>query len=153
MSPIKEIVISKDQAAFRLDGRGRWHNVHGPFQHAKIIAHFHRSIRRDAGGYYLYQDHGTHGEKVYFPYEDTALFVWDLELGPRIVLMLNTGRKMIMDPGNLTYRDDDLYYTEGDERIKFSERALLKLGPHLEESHGALSLSYQGKSYPILKLG
>ena len=152
MTPIKMIVIPKDKAAFRLDRRGRWHNVHGPFEHPKIIAHFHRSIRKDADGYYLYQDHGTHGEKVYFPYEDTALFVWDLELAPQVILILNTGRRIPMKPELLACRDDDLYYEEQQERIKFTDRALLKIGPYLDQTDEALSFAYQGRSCVIRKM-
>ena len=70
-----EFVISKDKAVFWLDKNGRWHNAHGKFQHQKIINYFHSAIKKDAKGYYLFQDRGDFREKVYFHYEDTPLFV------------------------------------------------------------------------------
>ena len=73
-----EIVISKEDAIFWLDKNGRWHNAHGEFQHKKIIDYFHSSIQKDEKGYYLFQERGNLREKVYFHYEDTALFAVDL---------------------------------------------------------------------------
>ena len=73
----KEFVVPKEKAVFWLDAYGRWHNEHGVFEHKKIISYFHSSIRKDAEGYYLFQKHNDHTiEKVYFKYEDTALFVF-----------------------------------------------------------------------------
>ena len=40
----------------------------------------HAAIRRDADGYFVCQERGNCTEKVYFPYEDTALFVVDVAL-------------------------------------------------------------------------
>jgi len=149
MSPTKEFVIPKEKAVFRLDGQGRWHNAQGPLQHPKIINHFHRSIRRDAGGYHLFQDHGTHVEKVYFPYADTALFVWDLSAGQVIELRLNTGRRIPLDPQGMVLKGEALYYDDNGEWIKFTDRALLKLAPCLDESGEGLSLTLGNRSYPI----
>jgi hypothetical protein len=69
-----EIIIPKERAIFWLDKNGRWHNAHGEFEHKKIIDYFHSSIKRDENGYYLFQKRGDVQEKVYFHYEDTALF-------------------------------------------------------------------------------
>ena len=75
---IKEIVISKEDAVFWLDKNGCWHNDAGKFRHKKIIDFFNRSIRKDADGFHLCQLRDNCVEKVYFPYEDTALFVFDV---------------------------------------------------------------------------
>jgi hypothetical protein len=127
-----EIVISKDQAVFRLDGRGRWCNRHGVFRNPKISAYFHEAIRRDAAGYFVCQQREQAVEKVYFPYEDTALFVFDVVAGEDITLVLNTKRRLPLRPENLFIAGDSLYVRDGDERIKFAERALIKMADHLE---------------------
>ena len=51
----KTIVIPKENAVFRMDGNGIWHNEHGRFEHPKIINHFNRSIQKDEQGYFLSQ--------------------------------------------------------------------------------------------------
>ncbi len=58
-----------------MDANGIWHNEHGRFEHPKIINHFNRSIQKDDLGYFLSQmiDEAKE-EKVYFPYEETAVF-------------------------------------------------------------------------------
>ena len=63
-----EIVIPKDKAVFWLDKNGRWHNVHGEFEHKRIINYFHSAIKKDKQGYYLFQERGKFREKVYFHY-------------------------------------------------------------------------------------
>jgi len=75
---IKEIVVPREDAVFWLDGNGFWHNREEKFTHRKIINYFHSSIRKDKKGYYLFQVHPGYREKVYFPYEDTALFVFEV---------------------------------------------------------------------------
>ena len=78
-------------AVFGLDARGRWQHVEqGLFENPRIIAYFHSCIRKDEMGYHLVQDHGHIREKVYFPYEDTALFVFDVLKGDPPILVLNT---------------------------------------------------------------
>jgi hypothetical protein len=122
-----EIVVPREKALFRLDGRGRWCNAYGVFRNRRISDYFHSAIRRDAGGYYVCQESDNRIEKVYFPYEDTALFVVDVVMAEEIRLLLNTRRQLPLDPAALFVSGDCLYLTRGGERIKFSERALLKL--------------------------
>ncbi|MCU0564887.1 MAG: MFS transporter permease, partial [Desulfobacterales bacterium] len=81
-----EVVIPAENAVFRLDARGRWCNRHGVFRNRRISEHFHAAIRRDAGGYHLHQELPDRVEKVYFPYEDTALFVVQVALGEPVAL-------------------------------------------------------------------
>ena len=80
----KTIIISKDKAVFWLNKNGRWCNRHGEFEHKKIIDYFNASIRKDKGGYYVAQTTDDYQEKVYFNYEDTALFVVDVLKGKDI---------------------------------------------------------------------
>lgn len=127
-----EIVIRREEAVFRMDRRGRWCNEFGVFRNRRISAYFHAAIRRDADGYFVCQERGSCIEKVYFPYEDTALFVVDVALDAEITLHLNTGRRLALDPVQLFVVGDSLYLTAGDERIKFSEGALVRLAERMD---------------------
>ena len=98
---LQERIIPKEEAIFWLDAHGFWHTAQGKFENKKIIAHFHSSIRRDDSGYYLEQEHAHYREKVYFRYEDTALFVFHVQKGDPLVLVLNTGRQEDIKPKKL----------------------------------------------------
>jgi hypothetical protein len=149
---MKEIVIPRENAVFRLDGNGFWRNEHGKFEHKKIIDYFHRSIQRDADGYYLTQDRGEVREKVYFPYEDTALFVFDVIRGPDILLVLNTGEKIRLHPDQLRIKGDHLYMLHGEDRIKFTDRSLLKITDLIRETGGAFFIRFQDTDYQIAEI-
>ena len=152
-SKLPETVIPKEKAVFWMDAHGRWHNEHGVFEHPKIIAHFNTHIRRDVDGYYLSQEINGHIEKVYFPYEDTAVFAVDLRREPEEVLLLNTGERLPLDPRRLALRGDDLYQLRDGERIKFNERCLLKLAERIDDSHGHYRFVSADGSHPIEDLG
>ena len=147
---MKEIVIPKEQAVFWLDRHGFWRNRHGRFERPRIIAKFHGAIGRDGDGYYLSQINGAVREKIYFPYEDTALFVFDVDIGKKAVtLRLNTGREMPLAPDSLYIRSDALYTESEGERIRFAERALLKISPLLEVEGTACAIRVGGKRVVI----
>lgn len=145
----KEITISKEDAVFWMDERGRWQNQHGTFEHAKIIDYFHSSIRKDERGYYLFQEKDDYGEKVYFKYKDTALFVFDVIKDDDIILVLNTKKRIKLQPENLSIKDDSLYYQDGDDLIKFAERSLMGISDLLEETEDQFSIRIAGKKYEI----
>jgi len=145
----KEIVIPREEAVFWLDKNGCWHNEHGKFEHKKVIDYFHSCIRRDENGYYLYQGDENFSEKVYFPYEDQALFVFDVDIGDPVTLTLNTGKKVRLDPEKLFVKNDSLYMQMGDEIIKFAEQGLIKIAPLLEDEDDRLFIRLQGERYPI----
>ena len=149
----KEFVVSKEDAAFWLDGQGRWHNKHGVFEHKKIIAYFHSAIQKDAGGYHLFQKHDEHTiEKVYFNYEDTALFVFDIILqksSDKIRLILNTTEEIVLDPETLFVQNDHLYTEHAGHRIKFIDRAMLKLADRLKFSNNRYRLELIDRTVDI----
>ena len=146
-----EIIIPKDRAIFWLDKNGRWRNAHGEFEHKKIIDYFHSSIKRDENGYYLFQKRGDVQEKVYFHYEDTALFAVDLIKDNDITLILNTKKQIKLKPRNLFISDDDLYMRMGAEIIKFSERGLMKISDLLEYDNDRYFLKIKNRRYRILQ--
>ena len=148
-----EIVIPREKTVFRLDGRGRWCNAHGVFRNRRISDYFHSAIRRDEGGYFVCQEHGDHVEKVYFPYEDTALFVVDVDLAADIRLRLNTRREVALEPADLFVAGDSLYATLDGERIKFSERAMLKLAEVMEFTENGYFIRVSGRSHRIHEAG
>lgn len=149
----KEFVVPKKDAVFWLDAQGRWRNKYGVFEHKKIIDYFHSSIRKDAGGYHVFQKHDDHTmEKVYFKYEDTALFVFGLKIqkdSEEIRLILNTGDEIPLDPEALFVQNDNLYTTHAGHRIKFMDRAMLKLADRLEFIENRYGLKYRGKTFEI----
>ena len=146
---LTEVVIPKENAVFWMDGRGRWQNRHGRFEHKRIIDHFNRSIRRDKDGYFVTQVRGDVIEKVYFPYEDTPLFI--VRVSPEIPLRLdlNTGETILLDPAALFVDSDQLYHKSGDARIKFTDRALLAISPYLEDKADGLSICIGDHAWPI----
>jgi hypothetical protein len=146
-----EIVIPKEKAVFWLDENGRWQNVHGEFQHKKIIDYFHSSIQKDEKGYYLFQERGNLREKVYFHYEDTALFVVDLIKENDITLILNTKKRVKLKPENLFTRNDNLYMRMGKETIKFTERGLMKISDLLEFSDEQYFIKVKNRRYRIIE--
>ena len=146
-----EIVISKDDAVFWLNEKGRWHNAHGEFQHKKIIDYFHSSIQKDEKGYYLYQERGNLREKVYFHYKDTALFAVDLIIDEDITLILNTKKQIKLKPKNLFTRNDNLYMRLGQETIKFAERGLMKISDLLEFKDDQYFIKIKNRRYRILQ--
>jgi hypothetical protein len=149
----KEVVVPKEEAVFWLDANGRWHNKHGVFEHKKIIDYFHSSIRKDAEGYHLLQKHNDHiMEKVYFKYEDTALFVFEIKTqddSDNICLILNTKDEISLEPENLFVQNDNLYMENDGHRIKFIDRALLKLANRLKFDQHRYYIELNGKVYDI----
>lgn len=148
----KEIVIPKEKAVFRLDKNGNWHNEHGKFQHKKIIDYFHACIQKDGDGFFLSQQANDYREKVYFPYEETAYFVFDVEKGKEVSLTLNTKKKVKLKPQKLFVKDDNLYMTYGDDIVKFTEHALLKISDMLEFEEDRYFIRLNDKKYTIKKL-
>ena len=146
---LPEHVIPKEEAIFWLDGRGLWHTAKGKFENTNIINHFHSCIRKDAEGYYLRQEHRAYREKVYFHYEDTALFVIHILKNDDIILVLNTGKKVKLKPRKLFVKGESLYMMAGDEMIKFTEEALLRITDHMEDEAGQYSIRVKGRKYKI----
>ena len=145
----KEKVISKEKAVFWLDKHGFWHNEHGKFQHKKIIDYFHTSINRDRDGYFLSQENEQFIEKVYFPHEDTALFVFNVIPGEEIVLVLNTKKQIKLDPEKLFMQNDSLYMHFGNEIIKFAEHGLLKIADLMENEDDRYFIRVKNKRYEV----
>ena len=146
-----EIVIPKDEAIFWLGKTGRWHNAHGEFQHKKIIDYFHSSIKKDDNGYFLFQERENLREKVYFHYEDTALFAVDLIKDKDITLILNTKNQIKLKPKNLFTRNDNLYMRMGQETIKFAERGLMKISDLLEFTDEQYFIKVKNRRYRIVQ--
>lgn len=146
---VKTIEIPQDKAVFWLDANGCWHNSDGKFRHKKIIDYFHSSIQRDHKGYHLYQAHENYVEKVYFHYDDQALFVFDVLQENDITLVLNTQKRIKLKPRKLFIKNDSLYMHLGDETIKFAEQALMKIAASLEEEGDLLFIRSKDRRYRI----
>ncbi len=146
---LREIVIEKEDAVFHLDANGRWHNQHGRFQHKKVIDYFHACIKKDQRGFFLSQEKENCIEKVYFPYEETAFFVFDVIVGDEIILVLNTKQRLKLDPGQLCIKSDNLYVRNGDDLIKFTDRSMMKIASFMEDKEDGYTFVFQGKKHPI----
>ncbi|MGM0402298.1 MAG: MFS transporter permease [Thermodesulfobacteriota bacterium] len=148
-----EIIIPREKAVFYLDGQGCWRNEHGKFRNKKIIDYFHRAISRDENGYFVIQDKGGVIEKVYFPYEDTPLFAFDVYFGADVTLLLNTGKEIPLTPEQLFIKSDSLYLQSTEGLVKFTERALMKISDTFEEAEGRLFIRIGSRLYPIPEKG
>jgi len=146
---LKEIVISKDKAVFWLGSNGRWHNIHGEFEHRKIIDFFHSSIRKDKDGYYVTQTTERYKEKVYFRYEDTALFVFNIIKNKDIYLLLNTKKQIKLNPEELFIKNDSLYTKDGEELVKFTEQSMMKISKYMENDNESYFIKIDNKKYEI----
>ncbi|MGD9332860.1 MAG: MFS transporter permease [Desulfobacterales bacterium] len=132
-----------------MDRWGYWCNAHGRFEHKKISDYFHAAIARDKHGYFVSQENGEILEKVYFHYEDTALFVVAVMPGDNLTLVLNTRRQITLDPRALLICNDQLYLRKDDELIKFNESAMLRISRYLEHEGEKCFISIKGGRIPI----
>lgn len=148
----KQIIISKEDAVFWMNKNGDWYNEHGKFEHPKIIKYFNASIKKDDKGYHICQKTDELIEKVYFHYEDTALFVSDIKINEDILLILNNTDIIKLDPEQLFSRDDSLYLQTPEHQIKFKDRALLKISKFIDEKEGQLLFKIKGKPDYLIKL-
>ncbi len=146
---MQEIIIKKEDAVFWMDANGRWHNQHGEFEHKRVIDYFNQSIGYDADGYFVSQKRGELNEKVYFPYVETAFFVVEILADKDLLLRLNTGEKIALDPNSLVIKKDSLFIQTDNQLIKFNDRAMIKLSNHFEEKDGQFQIRLNGKDYPI----
>ena len=149
--PRREVVIEKENAVFYMDANGCWHNRHGRFQHQKVIAYFHACIRKDEHGFFLTQQKEDCVEKVYFPYQETAYFVFDVLAGETITLLLNTKKRLALNPDHLYVKDDCLYVYDGRDLIKFTDRSMMKMAAYMEDRDGGFDLVIDGKRSAIKK--
>ena len=132
-----------------MDGNGRWHNVDGPFQHKKLIDHFNRCIGWDTDGFFVSQERDDIREKVYFPYEETALFGVDAVIEAEVSILLNTGEKTKLEPEDLYIKDDQLFMNYLGTFIKFTDRCLMQLADYIEEIDGIYYFEFKDKKVMI----
>lgn len=144
-----EIVISKEDAVFWMDGNGRWHNQHGEFEHKKVVAYFNRSIGYDVDGYFVSQVRGDIQEKVYFPYQETALFVVDIMQNGDLKLLLNTQKQVPLNPEKLFIRNDNLFMHFENQLIKFTDRSMIKLSDRFDDANGKFTIHLHGNHYTL----
>ena len=147
----KQNIIPKDQAVFRMDKDGTWHNEHGKLEHPKIIKYFNQSIQKDDQGYFLCQTLNDVEEKVYFPYEDTAIFVVDLAKNAAgIELTLNTLDTIPLDPEALYIQEDALFMETDAHLVKFTQKALAQMTSFLKETPKGLALTL-GRTQTVIR--
>jgi hypothetical protein len=146
---LREIIIPPENVSFWLDRNGFWHNEDQRFQNPRVINYFHSCIKKDDRGFHLAQRHRGHLEKAYFPFEDTALFVFDVIKGERIILVLNTQKRINLKPTRLFTMGDSLYMRLGDDPIKFTENSLVKRAEMLQFQEDESFIRVGGRKYRI----
>jgi len=144
------MTIPKEKTVFRLDKNGVWYNGNEKFTNRKIINYFHSMIKKDEDGFYLGQEHTHYIEKVYFPYEETPLFVFRIiQTDESLFLHLNTGENIKLEPEALFVRKDTLYAQNGDDLIKFSENAMIALADYMDDENDQYAIIVDGKKYTL----
>ena len=147
------MIIPKEKAVFRLDKNGVWYIDDEKFTNKKIIKYFHSIIKRDKDGYFLEQEQNKFIEKVYFPYEDTALFVFHItKRNKEVILHLNTGKKIKLYPNKLFMKNENLYIQINEDLIKFSANALLSLADYMDDAGDQYVIDLDGKKYVIPRM-
>lgn len=147
----KQNIISKEQAVFWMDKDGVWHNEHGKLEHPKIIKYFNQSIGKDSRGYFLSQTINDVEEKVYFSYEETAVFVVDLvKKDAGIELTLNTLDTIALDPEALYIKADALFMETDAHLVKFTQKALTQMSVFLTDSPQGLTFKF-GRTQTVLR--
>jgi hypothetical protein len=141
---IKEVVVPREEAVFRMDENGVWHNRHGRMTHSRIIEYFNTAIEQDADGYFLYQAYDNIREKVYFPCEGTALFAVDVIMDSGITLVLNTKKRVPLLPEALFTEKGHLCMRLDESYIRFSERVMMIMLDYIEEKNGIYGLKKSG---------
>lgn len=148
---IKNVVVPKEEAVFRMDGNGVWHNRHGRIAHPRIIEYFNGAIDKDADGFFLYQAYDNIQEKVYFPFEGTAWFAVDVVMSPGITLVLNTRRKVPLLAEALFTEKGCLCMRFGDGYVKFTEKVQRMLSEFIREDGDRLFFQADGGSVEIIE--
>ena len=144
------MTIPREKAVFRLDKNGVWYVDDEKFTNQKIINYFHSLIKKDEHGYFLEQEHRDFIEKVYFPYEDTALFVFHvIKSDDGLILRLNTGEQIRLDPEKLFMKNDNLYIRNDEDLIKLNDNALLSLADYMDEADDQYVINIDGKKHLI----
>jgi len=148
--PVK--IIPREKAVFRLDKNGNWRADDEKFKNQKIIRYFHSLIKKDKDGFFLEQEHEHFIEKVYFPYEETALFVTRIIAGDGLILCTNTGKQIKLDPEKLLIKNDDLYFQSGEDLIKFNENALIALAGYMDDVADQYVITIDGRRHLIPRM-
>jgi hypothetical protein len=143
-----------------LDAEGRWRHQGEPFANPNLIALFHRSIARTAGGtYVLAIPPFTYPITV----ADTPRFVRHVRIadadqgagGRAVTLLLGDGSEQQLEPDGLAYVADRGLYCrvrapDGSRwPARFLRPAYYALAEHLVEEDGAFHLDLPGGRVPI----
>ncbi|MDY7037446.1 MAG: DUF1285 domain-containing protein [Thermodesulfobacteriota bacterium] len=147
------MIIPKEKAVFRLDKNGAWHTDNEKFTNQKIINYFHSIIKKDKDGYFLEQEHKHFIEKVYFHYEDTPLFVFHIiKRDDGLILCLNTGKDISLDPEKLLMKNDNLYIQNDEDLIKLNANAMLSLADYMDDVDDQYFITIDGKRHLIPRI-
>jgi hypothetical protein len=110
-------------------------------------------IKKDKDGYFLEQEHKHFIEKVYFQYEDTPLFVFRIiKRDDGLILCLNTGENIKLDPEKLLMKNDNLYIQNDEDLIKLNANALFSLADYMDDVDDQYVINIDGKRHFIPRM-
>lgn len=148
-------IVSKEESEIVLSEKGEWFHQGEPFENPKIIAFFHRAIRKDAGGeYYLYNAYGDKEENVYFEVEDTAYFVKRVRFDEQKGVFhgkLNNDTEVELDLTTLEEDSRGVMYCRvlEDDRARLDKYALVEISKHAVMEGDVVYVEVGGEKIPI----
>jgi hypothetical protein len=147
--------VSKEESFIRLRQDGKWIHQGEPFLNRKIIAFFHRAIRKDERGeFYLHNVVDGKEEHVYFEVEDTAYFVETLEFDEQAQafrVTLNTGDEGIVEVRGMETDERGVVYCRvlDDDRARLMEGAMQQLADYSKMDEKGVYVDLTGEKVYI----
>lgn len=148
-------IISKEESEIVLSENGEWFHQGEPFENPKIIAFFHRAIRKDENGaYYLYNAYRDKEEKVYFDVKDTAYFIKDVIFDEEKKVFrarINTEAEVELDLKLLEEDKRGVMYCRilDNDRARFTKYALMELSKYAVMEDDKVYIELDGEKIPI----
>jgi hypothetical protein len=148
-------IITKEESEIVLSENGEWFHQGEPFENPKVIAFFHRAIRKDQSGvYYLYNAYEEKEEAVYFEVKDTAYFIKSVTFDEQDQLFrarLNTEVEVEIDLKTLEEDRRGVMYCRvlDNDRARFSKYALVELSKYATMEDDKVFIELAGEKIPI----
>ena len=148
-------IITKEESEIVLSENGEWFHQGEPFENPKIIAFFHRAIRKDENGnYFLYNAYKEKEENVYFDVKDTAYFIKDISFDENNNVFrgrLNTEDEVELKLKTLEEDKRGVMYCRvlDNDKARFSKYALLELSKHAIMEDDQVYIELNGERIPI----
>ncbi len=122
--------------SIRLDARGKWTHEGLDFENKRIIALFHRSVRKTEGGTWVLEV----GRFVYpIEVDDCGYFVTRVtKSAEKVMLHTTLDQSEVLDPQTLTFVEPDALYCKlaEERKARFIGSAYLSMADEISEEDG-----------------